>query len=309
MKIINSILLLAFISLSFACQQPNAKTSEDRLSFESVSGIKFIEVRREFDTGLAFNDHGFQQEPNWILYFLPGDSVKIYSPYERKYIYYPIYFDHDSVLNFAREWLRIKKVSKDSLVFQLLQVDDKVISKERSNVYMNFYSENYIKNHLHQSSPAFKQIVRKDSLFIRSKAMRANRNPEIIDSAFTARNPVVFQSRVKEVKVNKVEASEYDIDKSITDTYLYPEYNITINKAHKDFSYSFSVLVDDKGIMRFGEIKTVVMPEFEEAKKRVIKGIIEVYLQRFLRVTPGSTLGMPHTSLIVLNVTGKKSES
>ena len=304
MRIIRYIIYSVSIFFLLSCTQGSADSSNGGLSFKSVEGIKFTEVRREFDTGLAFNDHGFQQEPNWVLYFLPGDSVKIYSPFEKKYIEYPIYFDHDSVVNFAREWLRIKTVNNDSLVLQLLQVDDKVISRERSNVYMRFYSEQYLTKNKGRIS--LMPLTAKDSLFIRQKSDRANRNPENIDSVFSARIPVQFESRVKEVQVEKVKATRYKIDQNFTDEYMYPEYNIIIDKAHKDFSYSFSVLVDDKGVMRLGKMITMVMPEFQESKKRVVEGIIEVYLQRFLKVTPGTTLGMPHTSLIELHVRGRK---
>lgn len=305
------VFLLLFLSANFfSCQQSKPVYSRPAPSFEKVTGIKFTEVRRAFDTGLAFNEHGFQQEPEWILYFMSKDSVKIYSPFKHRYIHYKVYYDHDSVLNMAREWFRVKKVSADSLVLQLLRVEDKAISKEMSNVFMTFYSDNYLKNVLHANADSLKKPNRKDSLFIRSKAVRANRNPGNIDSAFAARQPVVLASASKILTVKKVNDLDDPVQRlegNPSYSYLYPEYNITINPAYKDFDYSFSVLVDDKGVMRFGMANMAMMPEFAETKIKVMKGIMSVYLQNLLKITPGKTLGIPHTSLIKLNVVGRKN--
>ena len=299
-------LLAVPVLLFLSCNPSKMEESKKMVTFSKVAGIKFIEVRRYFNTGFSFNEQGFQQEPAWTMYFLSDDSVKIYSPYEKRYIHYPIYFDHDSVFNFAREWLRLKKLSKDSVILQLLEVKNKVISQERSNVFMKFYSEDFIKNSLNKNPDSLKFTNRFDTLYIKAKVDRANRSPDKSDSAFAARNPVVLKSRSKNIKVEKVKASRDIMDVSPSDEYIYPEYTVTINNAYNDFNYSFSVLVDNKGVMRFGKSKLYIMPEFEASRIKVMKGIMEVYLQPLLDITPGNTLGMPHTSEITLNVKGIK---
>lgn len=268
-------------------------------------GIKFIETRREFATGFSFSESGFQQVPEWTLYFLPGDSVKIYSPFEKKYIFYPIFFDHTNVVNFAREWLRVKHASKDSLVLQLLSVQSKQISQERSNVYMRFYSEDYIKNILRAHPDTLKKPSQKDTLFIKAKAQKANAHSHIADSAFSARNPVQFKSRSIDVSVEKTKISKNAINSSVADEYLYPEYYITINNAHKDFSETFTGLVDQTGQIIVSDF-ALLDQEYRESRKRVLQGIADVYLERFLIITPGSTLGISHTSEVLLHVKGKK---
>jgi hypothetical protein len=47
-----------------------------------------------------------------------------------------------------------------------------------------------------------------------------------------------------------------------------------------------------------------VIPEYYEVRKKVLEGIIEVYLQNLLVVKPGTTLGIPHASLITVSVKG-----
>ncbi|WP_106292461.1 hypothetical protein [Arcticibacter pallidicorallinus] len=293
----------AFILTS--CDSKDKKI--ERPSFQPVLGMQFIEVRRAFDNGLAFNEYGFQQEPAWKLYFLSEDSVMIYSPFEKKYYHYPIYHDHDSVFNIAREWLRLKKLTKDSLTFQLLSVDRKEVSRERSNVTMKFYSHRYLSDVLKKDPVLLRRPNRNDTLFIKSLVSRANRNPKNPDSAFAARQPVQLISTIKEIEVVK-EGLQYDphnlLSISSADTYLKPEYSININKAYKDFSHTFTALVDQHGKLQVDTFWTSA--EFTASRRKVLEGIVDVYLQRFLKVIPGSTLGLPHTSQITLYVKGKK---
>jgi hypothetical protein len=91
-----------------------------------------------------------------------------------------------------------------------------------------------------------------------------------------------------------------------SEEYLYPEYRINIDKAYQDFQYSFSVLVDHNGRMHFKQFLVAVEPEFIETKTKVAKGIIDVYLRNTLDITPGNTLGFPHSSVINLHVIGRK---
>src|SRR5690606_37484042 len=91
---------------------------------------------------------------------------------------------------------------------------------------------------------------------------------------------------------------------SSADTYLKPEYSININMAYKDFSHTFTALVDQHGKLQVDTFWTSA--EFTASRRKVLEGIVDVYLQRFLKVIPGSTLGLPHTSQITLYVKGKK---
>jgi hypothetical protein len=272
-----------------------------------VEGINFIEVRREFENGLSFNEYGFQLIPEWDLHFLPGDSVKIYSPFEKRYIYYPIYFDHGQVINFAREWLRLKHVSKDSLVLQLLRVREKVIDKKRSNVYMRFYSAEYIKNTLRSNAESLRKPNIRDTLFIKKLVARAKANPTNSDSLFTARTPVALKSTIPEITVSIQKPSKEDVDYKASDEYMGVEYHVEIKRAYKDFYNSFTAFVDDKGKVTVGKF-AVIEPDFEAPQRRVLQGVVDVYIQHFLEVTPGKTLGMPHPTEIMLHVRGRKAK-
>lgn len=301
-SLLSAMLTLLIIS---GCSREKPKEN-DRPTFKAVLGMQYIETDRYFTSRLSFNDQGYELEPTWKMYLLSDDSLMIFHPQAKVFYHYPIYHDHDSVFNIARHWMRIKTVSKDSLIFQLLSVEEKKVSKDFSNAYMKFYSYAYLQK-THADPEQLRKPSHKDTLFIQAKSAKANRNPGVRDSAFAARMPVVLKSKIPEIKVNKlkVQLDPHDLlHVSPSDEYLYPEYSITIDKAYRDFNYSFSVLVDDKGSMRLS--KFTVSPEFKESRRRVLEGIIDVYLERFLDIKPGTTLGIAHTSEIALHVKGTK---
>ena len=105
----------------------------------------------------------------------------------------------------------------------------------------------------------------------------------------------------------QIERRQYDslelMGRSAAYEYLYPEYDITIYPAYKEFYHTFSVLVGPDGKLRLGDF--FVMPEFEESRRRVLTGIVDVYLQHLLDVTPATTLGWPHNSVVYLRVRGR----
>lgn len=274
-------------------------------TFTQIKGIRYTEVHRRFGNGLSFNEYGFQLEPEWNIYFNADDSVRIFSPEKKRYMTYRIFHSHKSLFHFARDWFRVKHVSKDSLVFQVMKLESRVVKEELSNVYMTLYSEDYIKNTLHTNAAALKKPSQEDSLFIKYRAVQASSDP---DSAFAARNPVILKSKSKIARAEKIKPGldPYLGHISRSEEYLYPEYKIHIDKAYQDFQYSFSVTVDHNGKMHFKRFLVMVMPEFVESKTRVAKGIIDVYLQNLLEVTPGNTLGFPHSSVINLHVIGRK---
>jgi hypothetical protein len=301
---------LCYLSLNFlivllaSCNYVR-KINEDPVpTFTAVKGIKYSEVYRRFDNGLSFHESGFQLQPEWEIYFSADDSVKIFSPERQKYMPYRIFHSHKALFNFAREWFRVKHVSKDSLVLQVMKLESRVVKEELSNVFMTLYSKDYIENVLKTTAEKLRVPSRDDSLFIKSRAIQANTYP---DSIFAARNPVVLESKSKILRVEKVKpaADPYLGYISRSEEYLYPEYKIHIDKAYQDFQYSFQVIVDHKGNMTFKDFLVIIMPEFLETKTKIAKGIIDVYLKNLLNVTPGNTLGYPHSSVINLHVIGK----
>ncbi len=296
------IFLLVFLPSCTYIQKIN---EEPVPTFTAVKGIKYSEVYRRFDNGLSFAESGFQLQPEWEIYFSADDSVKIYSPERQQYMPYRIFHSHKALFHFARDWFRVKHVTKDSVVLQVMKLESRVVKEELSNVYMTLYSRNYIDRVLKTTSEKLREPSGADSLFIKYRAIQANSDP---DSAFAARNPVVLKSRSKILQVEKVKpiADAYLGYISRSEEYLYPEYKIHINKAYQDFRYSFQVIVDHNGKMIFKGFLVGVMPEFLETKTKVVKGIIDVYLANLLDVTPGNTLGYPHASVISLNVIGKE---
>ena len=297
--------LLSFLTIFFlpSCQYITTMNDEPDPTFSAVKGIRYSEVYRKFGNGLSFHESGFQLQPEWEMYFSAEDSVKIFSPERQKFMSYRIFHSHKALFHFARDWFRVKHVSKDSLILQVMELEARVVKEDLSNVYMTLYAKDYIEKVLKTSAETLRQPSREDSLFIRYRAIQANSDP---DSTFAARNPVALKSRSKILTVDKVSpaADPYLGYISRSEEYLYPEYKIHIKKAYQDFQYNFQVIVDHNGKMMFKDFLVEVMPEFLETKTKVVKGIIDVYLKNLLEVTPGNTLGFPHSSVINLNVKG-----
>jgi len=274
-----------------------------RPSFKPIVGVDFYEVRRSFDNGLAYDSIGFVQEAEWHVKFTREDAIQIYVPGSDSSFNFEITHDHDSFFHFARESWKVIDLNRDSLMLQRLSLDGLRVNKIRSNVYMCFYAKAHLDG-LHKSLARLREPRLQDTLFVQEMVHRANRNLNNVDSSYSSKNyPKLFSNS----EMLEIERRQYDslelLSQSSAYAYLYPEYDITIHRAYKDFYYTFSVLVGPDGKLRLG--KFFVMPEFEESRRRVLRGIIDVYLQNLLDIIPASTLGLPHNSVVYLRVRGK----
>jgi len=305
MKLYPFALLFYFCYLFISCGHISKINEKPAPSFTAIKGIKYTEVKRRFNNGLSFTNQGFQLEPEWNIYFNADDSVRIYSPEKKQYMTYRIFHSHKALFQFAREWFRVKHVSKDSLIFQVMELESRAVMEDLSTISMTLYSDDYIKNVLKTTADKLKAPSKEDSLFIKYRAIQANSSP---DSTFAARNPVDLKSKSKITQVEKIKPSldPYLGHVNRSEEYLYPEYQIKIKKAYQDFQYSFSVIVDHNGRMHFKQFLVAVEPEFMETKTKIAKGIIDIYLRNTLEITPGNTLGFPHSSVINLHVVGRK---
>jgi len=280
-------------------KQPDRKN----VSFKNVIGIHYTEVKRRLYTGRSFDNHGYEVNPEWHMWFISKDSSSIFSPDSNRYLTFPVTLDHDSLFNTGNTWLRAKVVTKDSMVFQVMEVETNVIYLLRSNVYMTFYADNYIKRkNLNLSD--LQKPDRADTLFVKERSAMANKYP---DSVFSAREPVVLKSKspfvtVSKQTVERTRSNHYDT----SDSYMDPQYDITIHHAYQDFYHSFKALVDVKGNITFSKNLVFAFAEDKAQTEHIIKAIIDGYLKAYIAVTPGNTLGIPHTSMITINVTGKK---
>jgi hypothetical protein len=304
-------LLAAVLLLLGSCNsggdQQKSKKITGKEPFDAVLGIKYYEVKRRFSTGLSFNELGFQQEPSWIIQFKSRDTVMAYSPQKKRMQPFYLHYDHGDVYNFAKEWFRVKLLSKDSLVFQRLHLTAREISSDiRSDVNLTWYSEDYINRVLKTTAEQLQRPGKADTLYIEKLAEKTNRNPDSRDSAFGARQPVELMPASKLVKVERISNVDKLLGKTEAFDYLFPQYRIDITNAYADFGYEFSVVVDAKGRMYLGTFR-VSFPENYEPRKKTLEAIIKVYLQNLLTVIPGKTLGIPHSSEINLTVTGRKN--
>jgi len=213
-------------------------------------------------------------------------------------------FDHDSIFNVAWAWLKLKYIKKDSMQFMVLHVTDKVIDEEKVHVFMTFYTNSYIKNVLHSDTNKLRAPTRKDTMYIKAKSALANKIP---DSAYSATDPVVLRSKSPLVTVRKDVTPADDVNGGkVYDNYLLPTYTIVIHHAYEDFSYFFTMYVDQNGVMTFRKANQVISPEFLQSTLTAMKGITDGYFKLYLDVKPGNTLGIPHTSIVMVNAIGYK---
>jgi hypothetical protein len=299
------ILFLLSCSILSACQNSSPKNNPAKriFQFTPIKGIKYYEVRRSFENGIAFNDSGFQQEPEWAVRFLSDSTVQVYSPSLNKMIDCDLIYSHEAVYNFAREWFRVKKLSKDSLLLQRLEVNGKVIAHDiRSNVYMTFYSEDYLQK-INKTVEELRKARKVDSLYVREKSVLANSHPMDSSYFFAARNPVEFKTESKIIQIEKVSTVDELQNHSSSFDYLYPEYKVIISPAYKKFAYTISAVVDTTGHLTVYKFNAI--DEYRENRRKVLQGILDIYLSNLCKVKTGSTLGIKHSSLIVLDLIGK----
>lgn len=271
-----------------------------------LKGIKFYEVKRRFSNGLSFDEQGFQQEPSWEIEFYSNDSILAYSPQKKIWQGFHLHYDHGDVYNFAKEWFRIKYAGKDSLNFQRLHVMNKEIASDiRSDVNITYYSKNHIEQVLRTTAKKLQAPSAADTLFIKRLSLRSNNNPASRDSAFAARQPVVFTPLSDMIEVTKLSMVDELKGRTASYDYLYPRYKVVITNAYKDFAHDFMAVVDQHGKIHLSNILGI-LPEDYDTKKKVIEGIIEVYMLNLLRITPGKTLDMPHSSEVNIMISGRK---
>lgn len=308
-KALGVLLIFAAVAISGAGCKRNCTGSamgcrlRTIISFKDVEGIDYTEVYRRMKNGLSFNYYGYQLEPQWKLRFVSEDSARIFSPVKNKFINFPLTRGYDSIFNTARTWYRMKKMNKDSLVLEIMKFKSDTIDLTGNKVYMTFYSNNYIYHVLHTDSATLRRPSRKDTLYVRSLVNKVNANP---DSCFAARQPVTLKSKSPQITVEQRKTAPDMLNNfDSSDDYLDPEFYITIHKAYQDFAYSFTVIVGPNGEMRYGvPLVPFTDDSFKQSYIHLSQAVMNTYLKYYLQVTPGSTLGMPHNSMISVHVTG-----
>ncbi|PWS27855.1 hypothetical protein DHW03_09790 [Pedobacter yonginense] len=299
----NSIKLFFLLLLFSACTRTKSTDATLRdFTFAPVKGIRYEEVKRRFSDGLSFNKEGFMQKPSWIIEVAAEDTMMAWSPQKQIMQKFYLQYDHGNVYNFAEEFFKVKHISKDSLVFQRVQVDGKVIAADiRSDVNMTFYAQSYIKNKLKVSAAELQKTSKQDTLFIQKRSEQVNANS---DSAFAALKPVQFIPKSKIVTVEKISTVDKLSKRTEAYDYMYPQYKIVIDRAYKDFAYQCSAVVGYNGVIRIQNAYGV-LPEDVESRKKVIHGVADIYLRNLFNVIPGTTLGIPHNSEITLSIVGR----
>ena len=306
-------IICSFLSLSllfYSCGEDPQKLREKRigkkLDFSSIVGIKYYEVKRRFSTGLSFNEMGFQQEPTWMIQFKSNDTVSAWSPQKQRMQPFYLLFDHGNVYNFAKEYFRIKKISKDSLLFQRLHLKGKEISSDiSSDVNIVYYSDDYIKNRLKTTVKELQKPTPADTAYIKKLIAKSQQDPANEKIAFAGRQPVVFTPTSPAAQVRKISTVNTLMGRTESYDYLFPKYRIQISKAYQDFAYEISAVVDSNGKIYLKQLYFIER-EYQESKKKAVQGILDVYVKNMFKVSPGSTLGMPHSSEIKLILVGKK---
>jgi hypothetical protein len=278
---------------------------KDLISFKSILGISYTEIARRSQNGLSFNSVGYQLEPQWKMKFVSNDSTSIYSPTKKQFINFPLSRGYDSIFNTARTWLKVKTMTKDSMIIELLKAHADSVDTRGAKVYMIFYADNYIKNVLHGDISKFKSPSRKDSVYIQSLTDTANKD---FTKAFAARQPVELESKSPHVTFSKRHTKPTMLNNfSSSNDYMGPEFDIKVNNAYKNFNYSFSIFVDPAGQLHYGKpLVFILEKERIPTYSHLSKAVMDSYLKYYLNFIPGKTLGIVHTSEIAVHVTGKR---
>lgn len=305
-KAITKLTCIVLALLCMGCKQRNIvkhNGEKDLISFKPVLGISYTEIARRSDNGLSFNNSGYQLEPQWKMQFVSNDSARIYSPAKKQFINFPLTRGYDSIFNTARTWLKVKTMTKDSMIVEMLKADGYSVDTRGAKVFMVFYADDYINDVLHGNLNNYKSPSRKDSLYIKSLTDIANKD---YNKAFAARQPVELSSSSNRIKIKKLHSEPTMLNNFNPTDYMRPEFDITIDKAYANFYYSFSIFVDPMGRMFYGKPLRVFFEETQRVSNtHLSKAVMETYLRFYLDVKPGSTLGIAHTSEIAVNVTGK----
>ncbi|QJD98029.1 hypothetical protein HH214_20190 [Mucilaginibacter robiniae] len=304
------IVLFSIICLSIACHRrmpappPLPPKPELLISFKSIEGKEYTEVKRVFNTGYVFDSGGYELVPLWKITFLPDDSVRIYSPKLQKYVICPVTIDHGSVASIAWSWVRVLKQTPDSLLFRVLNVSSQHVHETKPYVLMTLYRNDYIKNTLHTTAEKLMRHRSKDSVFVQNLVKQANADYKQI---FGATEPAVFTSISPNLQVKRIHAKVDRLNGVFEeDDYLSPNYEITIHKAYADFDYYMLVMVDEKGKLHFMKSINNLFADVEY-KLKAMKSITEDgYLSFYMKAAPGKTWGMPHASPVMIRVKGVK---
>jgi len=306
---IKNILRLFFFVLMLSACNSKSKKNDATLrdfSFAPVKGIRYEEIKRRFSNNISFNKEGFMQEPSWIIEVAAEDTMMAWSPQKQIMQKFYLQYDHGNVYNFAEEFFKVKHISKDSLVFQRIQVDGKVIADDiRSDVNMTFYAQTFIKNKLKTKASVLQKPTKADTLFIKQRSAEVNSTDT---AAFAARVPVQFIPKSKIVKAEKFSSVDKLQKRTSAYDYMFPKYRIEIQRAYKDFAYECLAVVDYTGNMKIITVNGV-LAEAVEGKKRMMQGVADIYIRNLFNVIPGTTLGIPHNSEITVMIVGKAIKS
>lgn len=314
MKIFPFLCVIIIASCCFSCKQKSKEnktqaaneTNEQlikrtKASFKTVFDIPFAEVYRRFDNGVSFNNNGYQLKPSWKIKLLSDSSASVFSPVTKRFYTLPLTLDHDSIFALAGAFFKVRKLSKDSLKFQVLSVKNKNINWKNSNVYVTFYADEYLKK-LPESLESLRKPTAKDTAFVRNLIAQDSRDST---KTFAAQDPVTFKSKNPNVAVTNPKLKAKILNSYyIPETLFYPEYHVVIHHAYAKFYHSFAVRVDADGQMHFIEPMETMLDDQRENTVKVMKGIMNGYLKVYLQTKPGTTLGIPHDSNILLTVEG-----
>jgi hypothetical protein len=180
-----------------------------------------------------------------------------------------------------------------------MKVKDKRVLRKQSNIYMTLYSDDYIKYKLKRKLSDLVKPNSQDSIFIKDKIHLANADTS---NAFPAHQQAILKSKSSLLAIKKISASDKETH-GVFDPFL-PEYDITIKKSYKSFNYSFSVVINQEGKLLFRRSRIFIMPEFEERINSTIRGVVNGYLSAYLDTYPGKTFGIPHSTIVFMNVRG-----
>ncbi|RWY49285.1 hypothetical protein [Mucilaginibacter gilvus] len=161
-----ALLFLASLAITGCKSNPNLKANKKQISFKSIEGITYTEVARTQQNGLSFNEYGYHLNPDWRMRFVSDDSVALFSPVKKTFLNFPLALGFDSVIYTNHSFLKMRHMSKDSLVFELLLAKNDSLDVGGAKVFMKFYADEYITDKLHTTAATLQHYKTQDTLFV-----------------------------------------------------------------------------------------------------------------------------------------------
>ncbi len=278
------------MGLIIACQSPK----NNKLLYST-----WVEVRRTYPNGYVYNEAGQKIAPDLTLQIISSDSLKLYSKSSGYNNWVHFSFFNDSILNIARDYYKVKKLSKDTLCLQKLVVDNNKLKLHQHMLNMIFLNKQKLDRLPDIQKKTIREAQKMDTLYMLS----------LIDSAEKENNDFVLISHIPPQIIPLNKHSFVRVYPPVTDILednfpcgiLISECELTVNHADTDMRTTCTLQISKTGNISLGG--WIAGDDYLYKQKGIfLQHVLEKYLKPNFRAIPGSTLGIKHKTEILIHL-------